>query len=105
MFKMRLPILDTDELLSGMTKVLTGKIFIDLNGCMTHNEIQSPCHQCKNARSIPGDCHIACANPPKVIEANEHGMKNGWFAFPLNFDPVWRTGECGNFDKKIEKET
>jgi len=24
-----------------------------------------------------------------AIVANEHGVKNGWFLFPIDFDPVW----------------
>ena len=27
--------------------------------------------------------------PPLEIEANEHGVKSGWFTWPINFDPVW----------------
>ena len=23
------------------------------------------------------------------IKANYHGIKNGWFNFPFNFDPLW----------------
>jgi len=23
------------------------------------------------------------------IKGNPHGIKNGWFNFPFNFDPVW----------------
>ena len=25
----------------------------------------------------------------RMIEAASHGIKNGWFNYPLNFDPVW----------------
>ncbi len=30
------------------------------------------------------------------IKANYHGIKNGWFNFPFNFDPVWLE-ECNGF--------
>ncbi len=23
------------------------------------------------------------------IRANDHGIRNGWFVWPVNFDPVW----------------
>lgn len=25
------------------------------------------CYSCKNKRSLPGDCHISCANPPETV--------------------------------------
>ncbi len=36
------------------------------------------------------------------IRANYHGIKQGWFNFPFNFDPVWLE-ECDGFTKKEEK--
>ncbi len=33
------------------------------------------------------------------IKANYHGIKNGWFNFPFNFDPVWLE-ECKGFTAK-----
>ena len=32
------------------------------------------------------------------IKANPHGIKKGWFNFPLNFDPVWLEN-CDGFQK------
>ena len=57
------------------------------------------CNGCTFARSIPGDCHTRCAfkwfgselTPPK---GDPHGIKNGWWRFPFNFDPTWMIGEC-----------
>jgi len=37
--------------------------------------------------------------PPLEIEANEHGIKNGWFIWPINFDPLWLEN-CEGFTKK-----
>jgi len=32
-----------------------------------------------------------------------HGVKNGWFYYPHNFDPVWKARECHNFlENKLE---
>lgn len=71
------------------------------------------CNKCEYKKSIPGDAHIQCTHPDidesplgpimalfgvrdndsalhKLnIQANPHGVKNGWFMWPMNFDPVW----------------
>jgi len=36
------------------------------------------------------------------IEANYHGIKNGWFNWPYNFDPVW-LAHCEGFENKNAK--
>lgn len=33
------------------------------------------------------------------IQANYHGIKNGWFNWPWNFDPVWLEN-CNAFEEK-----
>lgn len=33
------------------------------------------------------------------IKADAHGMMNGWFNWPFNFDPTWLK-ECQGFEKK-----
>jgi len=33
------------------------------------------------------------------IKADPHGIKNGWFNFPWNFDPVWLL-YCDGFEPK-----
>ena len=33
------------------------------------------------------------------IEANAHGIRNGWFNWPWNFDPVWLES-CDGFEEK-----
>ncbi len=33
------------------------------------------------------------------IRANYHGIKNGWFVWPVNFDPVWLEN-CEGFTAK-----
>ncbi len=58
------------------------------------------CYKCKHKRNIQGDCHISCANPDKQMASNEYGIKSGWFSYPFNFDPVWKTKECANFEEK-----
>lgn len=35
------------------------------------------------------------------IKASAHGIKNGWFNWPFNFDPVWLEN-CEGFELKQE---
>jgi hypothetical protein len=34
------------------------------------------------------------------IFANYHGIKNGWFNWPFNYDPVWLT-RCDKFEEDL----
>ena len=62
--------------------------------------MQTSCYQCVNRRNIPGDAHSSCVKPDKAMTGNAHGIRSGWFCYPYNFDPVWRTKECDNFESK-----
>ena len=33
------------------------------------------------------------------IKGSPHGMMNGWFNWPFNFDPIWLEG-CNGFESK-----
>jgi hypothetical protein len=71
------------------------------------------CYECKWRKDIMGDCHSKCAHPKALIDmlssmaqgtplpvtANPHGIKNGWFYWPMNFDPVWLE-TCERLEKK-----
>jgi hypothetical protein len=55
------------------------------------------CKKCKFKKSIPGDAHISCSRTrTQVYNVNQHGVSNGWFMFPFNFDPIWAEG-CDGF--------
>ena len=56
------------------------------------------CYKCKHKRSVPGNCHIACANPDPKMSGDPHGIKNGWFIYPLLFDPIWKNKVCDNME-------
>lgn len=58
------------------------------------------CWDCKHKRTVPGDAHIKCVKPDPKMTGNQHGIKNGWFYYPLLFDPIWRTKECDNYESK-----
>jgi hypothetical protein len=55
------------------------------------------CYKCKHKRTVPGNSHVMCVNPCTHVVGNSHGIKKGWFMYPLLFDPVWGSG-CKNFE-------
>ena len=76
------------------------------------------CYKCKHRGHVPGDAHSCCNYPGNStgifdlfaignmenekklnIRADAHGIKHGWFAWPVNFDPVWLVG-CDGFEGK-----
>ena len=78
------------------------------------------CYECKH-RNVPGIA--SCCNYPGTrtgmfdliapcnreigrklnIKADPHGICNGWFIWPINFDPVWLEN-CDGFESKEAKE-
>ncbi len=83
------------------------------------------CHKCIYRKSIPGDAHLECSHPkasfkaflylmslpsiddgfnipPLNIQANIHGVKKGWFMWPMNFDPTWLEN-CDGYEDEINK--
>jgi len=67
---------------------------------MPERNMMNECYDCDFRRNVPGDMHIICINPDSEMEGNEHGIKKGWFFYPLLFDPVWKIKSCKNFRKK-----
>jgi len=66
---------------------------------MTSANSETNCYECVHRRSIAGDCHTQCAKPDPEMTGSEHGIKNGWFMYPFNFDPIWKTKVCSTFEK------
>ena len=64
---------------------------------MDRNEMNE-CYLCAHKRSVPGNAHIECKKPDPEIRGNPHGIKNGWFMYPLLFDPVWKEVACNNYE-------
>jgi hypothetical protein len=58
---------------------------------------RNECWECIHKREVPGNAHIRCDNPDQGMKGDPHGIKNGWFAYPILFDPVWKENECKNF--------
>lgn len=86
------------------------------------------CYECKHRRTIPGNAHSRCEHPNiptfgamanmaalfgggpplkvtgmKVV-GDQHGIRMGWFMWPLNFDPTWLK-ECDGFEAKEKPVT
>ena len=85
------------------------------------------CYKCKYRSEIPGDAHSCCTHPkasdeaiffladlfnrnpstnrarPLNVRGNAHGVKNGWFCWPTNFDPIWLEN-CNGFEEKGENK-
>lgn len=76
------------------------------------------CYECKYRGNVPGDAHSCCKYPGNNtgmldlfddgnrenrkklnIQGNAHGIRRGWFMWPVNFDPVWLEN-CDGFEKK-----
>jgi hypothetical protein len=38
-----------------------------------------------------------------AIKGNDHGIRSGWFMWPVNFDPVWLEN-CNGFSPKTKGE-
>lgn len=58
------------------------------------------CHECKYKYTIPGNAHIGCSKPDASVQGDPHGIKEGWFVYPLLFDPIWMITRCNNFEEK-----
>lgn len=76
------------------------------------------CYDCQYRGNVPGSCHSSCDHPSvgdpvdKImglltggtkndlnIRGNVHGIRSGWFMWPLDFDPVWLEN-CDGFTAK-----
>ena len=47
------------------------------------------CYECVHRLDLSGDAHSRCNNFQAKVKGNPHGIKNGWFMWPFNFDPIW----------------
>lgn len=61
------------------------------------------CYGCQHRRNTPGSHHSRCANLEAEAVGNPHGIRNGWFFWPFNFDPIWLKS-CTGFEPQSETE-
>ena len=59
------------------------------------------CYTCVHKRKVPGNAHIGCVNPSSAMMGDSHGIKNGWWYYPLLFDPVWNLTICPNYEASV----
>ena len=74
------------------------------------------CYSCKFRGTVPGSAHSMCNISPDTsmvdsllvgmtgtdgvtVKGNPHGVKNGWFMWPVDFDPVWLEN-CEGYENK-----
>lgn len=62
------------------------------------------CYKCVHRLGVPGDAHSRCNNHGAKVAGNPHGIRRGWFLWPVNYDPVWLIS-CSGFsaDEKDRK--
>jgi len=53
------------------------------------DEKKPNCYECAHRREVPGSAHSRCNNHKAKVTGNAHGIRSGWFKWPLNFDPAW----------------
>ena len=63
-------------------------------------KLKTDCYKCKSRGNLPINSHLRCSNPDPKMTGDPHGIRMGWFMYPWNFDPIWRTKECDNFAGK-----
>ena len=77
------------------------------------------CYKCKHRRSLSWSAHSECVNPllneksrllsmivavnggdfPMGVTGDYHGIRQGWFMWPMNYDPIWLKS-CYGFEDK-----
>ena len=57
------------------------------------------CYKCKYREELTWSCHSKCNNKNAKVKGDPHGISNGWFMWPVNFDPVWLES-CYGFEQK-----
>jgi len=61
------------------------------------------CYACIHRLEIPGDAHSRCNNIKAKVEGHPHGIRNGWFIWPINFDPTWLVSCDGFSDNPADR--
>ena len=75
--------------------------------------------QCKYRGDLPGGTHSCCRYPGNKtgmfdffseensknieklnVKADSYGVRNGWFMWPINFDPIWLLN-CDGFTLRL----
>lgn len=60
------------------------------------------CYSCIHMARAPANAHITCRKPDPHMIGDPHGIRNGWFAYPWIFDPIWKRKACANHEKAVD---
>lgn len=77
--------------------LLTAKYALACHASKHGEDMSGACYNCKHRKDVPGDAHSSCTNRLAIAIGEPHGIRNGWFFHPLNFDPVWLR-HCDGFE-------
>lgn len=58
------------------------------------------CYECVHRGKVFYSAHSQCGKPDAEMTGNQHGINSGWFMYPMNYDPIWKTKLCSNFEPK-----
>ena len=67
-------------------------------------DMSGACYKCKYRGNIPGDHHSCCQKSGAIAFGDPHGVRNGWFLHPFNFDPIWLRF-CDSFEEESEEKS
>jgi len=62
------------------------------------------CYDCIHRMNLSGNAHSRCNNHDAAVSGNSHGIRKGWFRWPLNFDPTWLISCDGFSDNPEDKK-
>lgn len=70
---------------------------------------KTSCYKCVFRGSVPGSEHSSCTfqwsvDMENVPKGHTHAIKNGWWIFPWNYDPIWMKEDCTQFKAKEDTE-
>lgn len=68
--------------------------------------VNAKCRSCKHARSVMGSSHhLECMQPDLKVTGSPRGIRKGWFIYPVDFDPIWMTTECSNYENNVQEDS
>lgn len=71
---------------------------------MKAKEIIQQCYSCVFRCELSWSCHSKCTAEwvefSEMPKGNDYGRSEGWYHFPVNYDPVWMEEESSKYHKK-----
>jgi hypothetical protein len=66
--------------------------------------MKKKCYDCVHRLEVAGSAHSRCNSVKAKVEGHPQGIKNGWFCWPINFDPTWLVSCSGFSDNPEDKK-